>query len=75
MNEIRNLEIGENTKPIIIPGGFLIVKLNDTKREKVQYDAEKRLNDLIRISTNEQLNQLSNIYFQKIKKEIKIDEL
>ena len=51
------------------------LKLNDTKREKVQYDAEKRLNDLIRISTNEQLNQLSNIYFQKIKKEIKIDEL
>ncbi len=74
-NEIIKLKIGENTKPIIIPGGLLIVKLNDIKNEKAQYDANKRLNELIRISTNQQLNQLSNIYFQKVKKEIKIDEL
>ena len=74
-NEIKNLKIGENTKPITIPGGFLIIKLNDIKKEKIQYDTSERLNELIRISTNQQLNQLSNIYFQKVKKEIKIDEL
>ena len=71
----KGAKIGENTKPITIPGGFLIIKLNDIKKEKIQYDTSERLNELIRISTNQQLNQLSNIYFQKVKKEIKIDEL
>tara|TARA_B100000902_G_scaffold360410_1_gene377087 strand:- start:798 stop:1733 length:936 start_codon:yes stop_codon:yes gene_type:complete len=74
-NEIKTLKIGEYTKPIIIPGGFLILKLDDMKKEKELYDVNKKLDELIRISTNEQLNQLSNIYYEKVKKEIKIDEL
>tara|TARA_B100001093_G_scaffold495181_1_gene539364 strand:- start:2454 stop:3389 length:936 start_codon:yes stop_codon:yes gene_type:complete len=74
-DEIKRLKVGEYSKPIIIPGGFLILKLKDTKEEKNQYNVDEKLKELIRLTTNEQLNQLSNIYFEKVKKEIKIDEL
>ncbi len=74
-NEIYNLDIGNFTNPIIIPGGFLILKLNKSKNEKNKYDVEKKIDELIRFTTNQQLNRLSNIYYDKIKKEIKIDEL
>ena len=32
LNKISSLEIGELTKPILIPGGFLILKINDKKK-------------------------------------------
>ncbi len=74
-DKISILKVGDFTNPIIIPGGFLILKLNESKIEKKKYDIEKKVDELIRISTNQQLNRLSNIYYDKIKKEIKIDEL
>tara|TARA_B100001093_G_scaffold520404_1_gene615487 strand:+ start:4734 stop:5672 length:939 start_codon:yes stop_codon:yes gene_type:complete len=74
-DKISKLEIGDFTNPIIIPGGFLILRLNEIKIEKKKYDVEKKVEELIRVSTNQQLNRLSNIYYDKIKKEIKIDEL
>ena len=29
--KITNLDVGEFTKPMVIPGGFLIIKLNELK--------------------------------------------
>ena len=72
---ISKLNIGEITEPIIIQGGFLILKLNDTKKIKNKIDVEKELKKLIAKETNQQLNQFSNIYFNKVKKEIKINEI
>lgn len=74
-DKILNLNVGDFTNPIVIPGGFLVLKINEIKIEKKKYDVEKKINELIRISTNQQLNRLSNIYYDKVKKEIKIDEL
>ena len=74
-SKINKLEITKYTDPITIPGGFLILKLNNVKKDKIKYDIDKKLKELIRLSTNQQLNQLSNIYFDKIKKEIKIEKL
>ena len=73
--EIENLDIGKITKPIQIPGGFLILILEDKKEVQIEVDFKKELDSIVVKKTNEQLNQYSNIYFQKIKKNIKIDEL
>lgn len=73
--KISILKTGDITSPIIVPGGFLVLKLNEKKSEKKKYDIEKKVDELVRTSTNQQLNRLSNIYYDKIKKEIKIDEL
>ena len=72
--EISKLEIGQYTKPIIIPGGALILKLENIKEVKNNKDIDKKLNELVKYLTNEQLNQFSNIYFNKIKKNIQINE-
>ena len=74
-SKINKLKVGSYTDPMTIPGGFLILKLNEVKKDKIKYDIDKKLNELIRITTNQQLNQLSNIYFDKVKKEIKIEKL
>ena len=62
------------TDPIPVPGGFLILRLEDKKTIKDVSNLENQLNNLIRIKTNQQLNQFSNIYFNKVKKEISIYE-
>ena len=73
--QIVELEVGENTKPLVIPGGFLILKLNDLKKNIKKINIDEELKKLIRVKTNEQLNQFSNIYFNKIKKDIKIEKI
>ena len=73
--KIHDLKIGDYTGPILMPAGFVILKVNDTKETKNEIDVDKELNRLIKLSTNSQLNQFSSIYFNKIKKNIKINEL
>ena len=72
---ISNLEINDFTKPIIVPGGFLILQINNIKNTKIEIDVEKELNKLKNYEKNNQLNQYSNIYFNKVKKDLEISEL
>ena len=73
--KINNLEINEHTDPITIPGGFLILKKSDIRETKKEIDLEKELEQIIKIKTNEQLNQFSNLFLNKIKKDVVINEL
>ena len=59
----------------MIPGGFLILKIVNKKQIEKEIDFKKIKEKFIREKTNEQLNQFSIIYFNKIKKNIKINEL
>ena len=61
--------------PIVIPGGFLIIKLEDVKEQDKEINLEEEIQKLITLKTNQQLNQFSNIYYNKIKKDIKIEKL
>jgi len=72
---IDNLEINDFTKPITVPGGFLILQVNDIKNTKIEIDVEKELNKLKNYEKNNQLNQYSKIYFNKVKKDLEISEL
>ena len=74
-NELSFLKIGEFTNPITIPGGFLILKINDLKEEQIDINNNKEIEKVIEIKMSEQLNQFSNIYINKIKKNIIINEL
>ena len=74
-NEIKEIGIGEFSKPILVPGGFLILKIDDIKLTKASLDINKEVKKIIKQQTNEQLNRYSNIYFLKVKKNIQINEL
>ena len=73
--EINNIKINEFTNPITIPGAFLILKKNDIRVTEREINVEKELEQIIKIKTNEQLNQFSNLFLKKIKKDIVINEL
>lgn len=74
LEKIKKLELNDYTNPINIPSGFLILQLKEIKEIKNIIDYEKKLEELIIVSTNQQLNQYSNLYYNKASKDIVIDE-
>ena len=72
--KIKNMNIGNHTTPIVIPGGFLILKIDDRKITEIEINIENEVKQISKKRTNEQLNQFSSIYFNKIKKNIIINE-
>ena len=74
LKELKNLKIGEHTNPILVPGGFLILRLIDLRKTSKDFDLDKEIKKIINEKTNQQLNRFSNIYFNKIRKDIKINE-
>ena len=73
--EIFKLKIKDYTDPIKISSGYIILKVNDIKENKIKIDIEKELKKVINEKTNEQLNNYSNIYFNKIKKSTQIENI
>lgn len=72
---LEAIDIGEITDSITVPGGILILKINDKREVKKFEDLELEINNTIKLSTNNQLNRLSNILLNKIEKNITINEL
>ncbi|MDC1224483.1 peptidylprolyl isomerase [Pelagibacteraceae bacterium] len=74
LKKVKKLNKGEFTDVINIPGGSLIVQLNDIKEEEVKIDYEQELKKIISTERTRQLNQFSNIHYKKIKKQAEIHE-
>ena len=65
----------EITNPIFSPNGYIVLKIDDIKFTKKNYDKIQVLDNLIKSRTKQQLNQFSNMYFNKIKKNTNINVL
>ena len=74
VNEINKLQIGGFTKPIEIPGGVVILKLDEKEDKKISLDFDSEFKKLIAYEKNRQLNQFSTVYFNKLKFNTKIDQ-
>ena len=72
--EMLQLKVGEHTKTITVPGGFLIIRLDDKKTQRIYLDFDKEFEKQITYEKNIQLEQYSKIYFKKIKKNSVISE-
>jgi peptidyl-prolyl cis-trans isomerase SurA len=73
--KLNQTDIGKYTQPIVIPGGFLILQIENQKNVEIEIDLEKTLKQISQKKMNEQLNQFSNIYYNKIKKDFIINDL
>lgn len=71
---LKDINIDQFTKPIQIPGGFLILYVQNIKKVKSNLDINKETENIVKLKTNKQLDQFSNIYFNKIKKNFIINE-
>ena len=55
-NELKNLKIGEYTSLLNVPGGFLMLNILDKKKEIIEKDEKKELQQLIVYEKDRQLN-------------------
>ena len=74
LKELNIIKVGEITKPILISSGMLILKLNDKKLVEQNIDIDFEINKMIDYEMNNQLNNLSSIYYNKIKDNLSINE-
>ena len=72
--ELMLLEVGDNSKPINIPGGIIILKINEIQKELKEINIDEELNKISLYETNRQLNNFSVIYYNKVKNRIIDDE-
>ena len=72
---ITNKEENQITEPVAVPGGFLILKIDQIKEIENDLNLNEEVQKMINIKMNNQLSQFSIIYFNKVKKDISIDEI
>ena len=72
---MKELKIGEYSKPVNLGNAFLIIKVENTKNEKIKIDKKKEFKKIIQYEQNRQLNKFSKIYYNKVKINTSISEL
>ena len=65
-NAIDEINIGDFTKPIATSGGFLILKLNDIKTEKIKIDKNAQLKKMIEFERERQFTRFSTLFYKRI---------
>ena len=73
LNELKNTPLKSITKPIRISSGFLILQKYDEKKIEENIDLELELKKLIDYEKNQQFNNYSNLYYNKVKKNLNIN--
>ena len=63
---IKDLKIGEFSKPIIASSGIIFLKVNDKKKVDAQIDKEKEMERLFSFEKDRILNEYSIIYYKEI---------
>jgi peptidyl-prolyl cis-trans isomerase SurA len=71
--KIKNLKIGDVSKPITLANGILILQIKDTKITEIKIDIKTELKKAINYERNRQLSQFSKIYYNKVKKNLEFD--
>jgi len=71
--KLNEIPTGSISNPIRIPGGFVILKKIDVKKVDNKLDFDQELSKLINYQKQTQLENYSNIYFNKVKKDTEIN--
>ena len=67
---VSKLKTGQFSNPVRTSSGFIILKIEDEKEYLSKFDLDEKVEEVIRFKTNDQLNQFSSMYFNKIKKDL-----
>ena len=73
LNELKKISVKSITQPIRISSGFLILQKFDEREIEKDFNEKEQLKKLIDYEKNQQLNNYSNLYFNKVKKNVKIN--
>ena len=71
---IKDLEIGEFSKPITASSGIIFLKVNDKKEVDSQIDKEKEMERLFSFERDRILNEYSIIYYKEIENKAYVEK-
>ena len=69
---LKLLKVGQISKPIRTSAGFIILKIEDEKKYKSNFDLDDKIEEVVKYQTDDQLKQFSSMYFNRIKKDLTI---
>ena len=72
---ISKLEPGKFSNPIRTSSGFIILKVDDKRKYLSKFNLEDKLEEVINFQRNKQLEQFSNMYLNKLRKNLTINGL
>ena len=72
--QISNLDVGQISKPIEIPNGNLLIKLNQKRELENKIDLDLEIKKQINFEQNRQLNSFSLNFYKKLKQNSIINE-
>ena len=73
-NEINKINVGEFTSPITTPGGFIILKIINKKKELLEIDKDKQFKKAVNFEKNRQLTMYSTLHYKRIYNKAVINE-
>jgi len=73
LDELETMPLRSITKPIRISGGFLILQKLEEKEIIKNFNADDELKKLMKSEAEQQLNNFSNVYFNKVKNDLQIN--
>lgn len=74
LSQLNAIPINSFTKPIRVSSGFIILKKNEEKIIEKKLDFDEELKKIVNYERQKQLNSYSNLYFNKVKMDITINE-
>ena len=74
IKHLKKMESNTVSDPIQIGNNFLILKINDERKIPFEINKQKELDKMVRIEKANQLEKFSNIFYNKIKLNSKINE-
>ena len=72
--DVKDLEIGDFSRPIITAGGIIFLKVNDKKKTSAQIDKDKEMKRLITFEKNRILNEYSIIFYKEIENKAYVEK-
>ena len=72
---IKEVNVGEYTNPILIRNSYIILKVENMKNQSIKIDEKKELKRMTQLENDRQLSQFSKIHYNKIKINTNISEL
>ena len=67
---VSKLKPGQFSKPIRTSSGFIIIQVEDEKEYVSKFNLEDKIDEVTRFKRDEQLNQFSSMYLNKLKKNL-----
>ena len=69
---LSELSPGQFSKPIRTSSSFMIIKIEDMKENESNFNLNEKVEEAINFKRNDQLNQFSSMYLNKLKKNLMI---